>query len=106
MCHSFSVGVVSTGERDVKAAAVKLFSDVRDVLWDNWDPIGMGREYLPADEYDSYIEPICSILVDPKATPSDLIAYLSWAESGMNLAPDLRRIKRAADCLLAMRPDE
>jgi hypothetical protein len=49
---------------------------IRDILNTEWDPIGG----CPADEYDSYVGTIASMIRDGAADDA-LMQYLEWAES-------------------------
>jgi hypothetical protein len=57
--------------------ASRIWRDrIRDVLNQQWDPIGG----CPPDEYDSYIDPIAGMLRD-NATDDAIMRYLEWAVS-------------------------
>jgi hypothetical protein len=48
---------------------------IRDILNQQWDPIGG----CPADEYDAYVGSIAAMIRD-NADDASLIKYLEWAE--------------------------
>lgn len=52
--------------------------DIRHVLLEVWDPIGINAEPNAQDEYDDYIERIYELLVN-HAPDCELIDYLYWA---------------------------
>jgi hypothetical protein len=55
-----------------------LHVQIRSVLLNTWDPIGIKDEPNAQDEYDDYIGSIYDLLV--KGAPySDLLDYLHWA---------------------------
>lgn len=66
-----------------KDASREWRSRLRDVLNQDWDPIGG----CPEDEYDGYMGKIAAMLrVD--ATDEELLEYLKWAEvENMGLGP-------------------
>ena len=60
-------------ERDI----VRVWKDrIRDVLNQEWDPIGG----CPPDEYDVYADKLTRMIVD-HATDDELVRYLEWAVS-------------------------
>ena len=43
--------------------AISLFGEsVSDILWNDWDPIGVSSFSNARDEYDAYVMPICRLL--------------------------------------------
>lgn len=58
----------------------KLISDIRSVLINDWDPIGIGNNPNLSDEYDSYIGTIISILKQ-KLPIEAIIAFLENIET-------------------------
>jgi hypothetical protein len=62
-------------------------ADLRRILMEDWDPIGVRGVPEAADEYDSYLPQIGSRLRDG-ATKEELVAYLtSIEEDRMGLTP-------------------
>ena len=67
-------------------------SILRQIGWDEWDPIGIRQfdddwKNNAADEYDSYILHVVSLLHGGKSE-ADAIAYLDWvASEHMGLGP-------------------
>jgi hypothetical protein len=53
----------------------RLYQAVRDVLFREWDPIGVNDNPLVADEYASYAPAICRMLEDG-ADEAKLAAHL------------------------------
>jgi hypothetical protein len=56
--------------------AIRL--QIRGILLDIWDPIGIKDEPNAQNEYDGYIGSIYDLLVS-KASDDSLIDYLHWA---------------------------
>ena len=55
----------------------ELLGRVSEVLYDLWDPIGGAGDFLPRDEYESYVPQVFRLLkgsVDGK----DVAEYLHW----------------------------
>jgi hypothetical protein len=60
-----------------KIQSRSLRAQVRDVLLNTWDPIGISDEPNAQNEYDSYIDPIYDLLIS-QASDDVLIDYLHW----------------------------
>lgn len=43
----------------------KLYNSVDEILWNEWDPIGV-NDFAPRDEYQSYVPEIFSLLIHNK----------------------------------------
>lgn len=66
-------------------------SEVDQILWDEWDPIGVSD--LPRDEYSSYVGPIVTLLLR-KADDDEIAAHLEQFEKVMmecSRGDDVRR---------------
>ena len=50
-------------DREVRGRALEVQDNIRGVLFDEWDPIGV-NDYAPRDEYDAYIGGIYRLLGD------------------------------------------
>jgi hypothetical protein len=57
-----------------KRRAAEIQQAIREVLRRDWNPIGFD-DYLPADEYDSYIAPVYRILTESRSE-QELIEFL------------------------------
>ena len=79
-----------------KQKSRKVSADIRRVLLDVWDPIGIRDEPRAQDEYDSYIGRIYHLLVEG-AAEEKLIEYLYWVETDQMGLPG-----HARDSLLAV----
>ena len=51
------------GNRERAIEIRKLQAQVREILLDEWDPIGVGDEPDAQDEYDAYVGPITRVLL-------------------------------------------
>ncbi len=49
---------------------------VREILLRDWDPIGVSGIPEATDEYDAYADAVYFMLMDERATASDIAAYL------------------------------
>jgi hypothetical protein len=58
-----------------KTDSRRIRVEIRHVLLNIWDPIGVSNEPNARDEYDGYIGQIHDLLVG-KATQSELVDYL------------------------------
>ncbi len=75
---------------------------VRAVLREIWDPIGVADMAGPRDEYDAYIDGIRQLLINGATVP-DLTAHLVGIEQDqMGLRPDPAIARRAGEALLAL----
>lgn len=80
-----------------------LAEQVRRVLRDIWDPIGLGADG-PADEYDSYVPGLIAPVQGTRASEPEIIAHLLRIEvEMMGLAPAIAPATRAARALLGLR---
>lgn len=88
--------------------AKDIMKDIHDVLWNDWDPIGI-NDVAPEDEYDSYIGGIYRLLAS-KCTKDKLINHLLQIEldkMGLRLKPGSEHkhrnsLEAVADKLLAL----
>ncbi|MGD9561874.1 MAG: hypothetical protein AB7F88_06615 [Pyrinomonadaceae bacterium] len=65
--------------RRTAARALAIYDSIRQVLTDEWDPIGIANERDIGDEYDAYIAPVYRILVGTRSE-NDLTECLSRIE--------------------------
>jgi len=61
-----------------KTESRRIRVEIRHVLLNVWDPIGVKDEPNAQDEYDGYIGRLYELLVS-KAPQSELVDYLYWA---------------------------
>jgi hypothetical protein len=57
-----------------------LFARIRDVLLNDWDPMGLHDAAAPTDSYDDLAREVHAILTGPEASVERVAAYLRWAE--------------------------
>lgn len=75
---------------------------IRRVLLQEWDPIGVGHIAAAADEYDSYVGQVYSLLIR-RAPRHELVDFLWWAETEhMGLAGNRHKTEHVAEQLLAI----
>lgn len=60
--------------------ALEIQDSIRQILFWDWDPIGIAGEEWPKDEYDSYIAPVYRILIGTRSE-NELIHYLHTTAS-------------------------
>jgi hypothetical protein len=73
--------------------------DIRTVLMEHWDPIGVCGEPMATDEYDRYI-PKMKTLLRASANVEGLLDYLDWvATDRMGYTPQRERARPAANLL-------
>ena len=79
---------------------------VREVLLQEWDPIGVRELGLPEDEYDAYVGKVYVMLMDEESKEALAGYLLDIATRHMGLSDfDLsERSKRAAEKLVSLRP--
>jgi hypothetical protein len=83
-------------------------AQVRRVLMDEWDPIGVRDAPEAQDEYDRYVAEVYVMLMDQRATPGAIAAHLYDRAINYIGVPDrpevFERSRRAAELLTALRP--
>jgi hypothetical protein len=73
----------SPNPRIDKATSRSIRVNIRHVLLNVWDPIGIKDEPKAQDEYDGYIGKLYDLLVSG-APDTDLVEYLYWAAHDQN----------------------
>ncbi len=84
-----------------------LLTEVRRILWEHWDPIGVNDEPGAFGEYDAYAAPIVARLLRG-TTAADIDSYLAGVETlsmGLVQRPSASRAK-AVSLLLALQARE
>ena len=75
---------------------------IRQVLMQQWDPIGIANEPMAQDEYDSYIPVICRMLVTNQGKQA-IADHLHQIETDyMELHGDYNQCMKTAEALLAL----
>src|SRR5438105_13500422 len=85
-------------ERSREQRAAKIQDSIRQVLFRDWDPIGVNDNPQLVDEYDSYIAPVYRILSGSRSE-DDLIECLYRTEhdqigTGCESSEQLRPVAR------------
>jgi hypothetical protein len=79
----------------------ELIDRIRDVLLENWDPIGIGNNPNLRNEYDLYIPRILHILKKVSVNKSNIFLCLQEIEIHiMEIPEDPKRIDLTAQILL------
>ena len=67
-----------------KSTSRRIRVQIRHVLLEVWDPIGVRDEPNAQDEYDGYIGPVFELLVHD-GTDAQIVDHLHWAEERMGM---------------------
>lgn len=73
----------------MKSKESKLYQQVDEILWNDWDPIGV-KGFAPRDEYQMYLPSIYKMLVD-NATVNDIarkLGQIATERMGLSSNPD------------------
>lgn len=81
----------------------ELTAKVQSVLWEHWDPIGVGKIPEAHGEYDSYAPRIADLLREG-VSEEDLTTHLINIETETMGLPGGRSAKQAAAMLMRLRP--
>lgn len=77
-----------------------LQKKIKDVLLQEWDPIGVREMPEAQDEYDGYVPAIYSMLISRKPL-NEVFNYLLWLEAEhMGLTADRQRTQSIAEKLV------
>lgn len=79
-------------------------SQVRRILWEEWDPIGVRSLGGPSDEYDSYAATLSRFVLDGRDEDkiAEHLARLETDAMGLSHS-DPERNRRVAHLLIALR---
>lgn len=81
----------------------ELLGAVSEVLYHQWDPIGGAGEYLPRDEYESYVPQVFRLL-KASADEKDVAEYLHWVTTErMGLGANRKHDEEIVEVLLGQR---
>ena len=61
-----------------KQKLTQFRDEIDQILWKDWDPIGVYDEPNARDEYTRYADQICSKLINGDADKQMLLDYLFW----------------------------
>lgn len=89
---------------DAARQARALHRKIKDVLLQDWDPIGVQAIPEAQDEYDGYIPMVHSMLIARRPV-NEVFEYLVWLETEhMGLAADGQRTQSIAEKLVGLIP--
>ena len=75
---------------------------IREALWSEWDPIGVGHVPEAHGEYDTYAPSIYNLVVGDKHR-DEIVDYLWWLETEqIGMPGDREGVERFADRLLKL----
>jgi hypothetical protein len=57
--------------------------EIDQILWKDWDPIGVNDTPEAEGEYTSYADQICSQLINTKQDKQGILDYLFWVETSL-----------------------
>ncbi len=57
-----------------------LFALIREVLFSDWDPMGLSDAPGTPDDYDAVARELHALVTDPETTVERVAAYLRWVE--------------------------
>jgi hypothetical protein len=63
-------------KKEEKKNAMHYIDRIRNILMEDWDPIGVNEWIEARDEYDSYVHEIYSMFVNGNLTRENLVQYL------------------------------
>jgi hypothetical protein len=79
---------------------------IRQLLWRDWDPIGVNTLSGPQDEYDTYADRAYVMLMDERRPAEEIAVYLDDIASrhmGLGDRPEIRsRSRQVADAFIRM----
>jgi len=81
----------------------KLFERIDEILWEDWDPIGINDYGGPKDEYQSYVPSIARLLNESKDESKISELLLHHANLNMGLSTKLEDHKLTATKLLRLK---
>lgn len=87
---------------DTAERARYLHQKIKDVLLNEWDPIGVQALPEAQDEYDGYVSRVYSMLIARKPI-KEVFEYLLWVEiEHMGLTADRHRTQSIAEKLVGL----
>jgi hypothetical protein len=82
---------------------------VGEILWREWDPIGVNTTDCPDDEYDRYAASVYVMLMNERRSAEDIATHLhdlATRRMGLRMTTRLRDLCRhAAETLVQVRPE-
>ena len=88
----------------VKDSPKHLFALIRDILLNDWDPMGLSDALGTPDDYDAVARELHALITDPETTVERIAAYLRWVErEQMHLQRRPGMATGAAERVMALR---
>jgi hypothetical protein len=88
---------------EVAIQARVLHQKIKDVLLQEWDPIGVQEIPEAQDEYDGYVPTIYTMLIS-RMPANEIFEYLLWLENEhMGLTADKQRTQCIAERLVSLK---
>lgn len=88
---------------DSRQARLLLINQIRAILRDKWDPVGVGDNPALRDEYDAYLAYIARMLEDSATTTTAISDYLMHIEiDKMGLPGDPARRLSTSEALIQL----
>jgi hypothetical protein len=85
--------------------ARRMHAAIKEVLLNEWDPIGVKEIAEAQDEYDGYVPTIYKMLIQQR-TEQEIFDYLWWAETDhMGLAGNRQATEAFAERLVSLASD-
>ena len=92
------------GNKDRRVA--RIWKEINELLWNQWDPIGVKGVDAARDEYHDYIHGIFCVLED-RANVDQIAKHLHHIETvKMGLKGDMHRCMKVARALLQLNLSE
>jgi hypothetical protein len=87
-----------------RTSKADVYREVRRILWEEWDPIGVRRHGGPDDEYDSYAATLSRFVLDGRDEHkiAEHLARLETDAMGLSYS-DPERNRQVARLLIALR---
>lgn len=88
------------------AAVLPELEEIKRVLWEEWDPIGVNASPEAADEYDMYAVPIY-VQLHQGASVEGVTDYLEWVVTDrMGLQGNREASRAVAERIVAAHADQ
>jgi hypothetical protein len=89
-----------------RKSTADVYREVRRILWEEWDPIGVRQHGGPDDEYDSYAATLSRFVLDgsDEHRIAEHLTRLETDAMGLSYS-DLERNRRVAQLLIALHPN-
>lgn len=84
-----------------KKVQKEIYKAIDEILWNEWDPIGVNTEVAARDEYQSYIPEIFSMLIQNKSINEIANNLLQIEKERMGIEGNIEHCKLIAEKLIA-----